>query len=55
MKLYKTKEDKTMGFVFDAIFNSLDMAKELIAYAADAATNLVDFLVAFFSGFPMPL
>lgn len=44
-----------MGVLFDTIFNTLDIVKELISYGSDAATNFVDFLIQFFSGFPMPL
>ncbi len=44
-----------MGVLFDTIFNTLDIVKELIAYGSDAATNLVDVLIQFFAGFPMPL
>lgn len=44
-----------MGVLFDTIFNTLDIVKELIGYGSDAATNFVDFLIQLFSGFPMPL
>lgn len=52
-RLYKTREEKTM--LFDTIFNTLDIVKELIAYAADAGLNLVSVIENIFASFPMPL
>lgn len=41
--------------LFDTIFNTLDIVKELIAYAADAGLNLVSVIENIFASFPMPL